>query len=110
MLLAKISPAANIVTQVDPFQYTQTAALYMTAVANQYVPDAETTNFSVIFGNLVPPVPIEEPQPAPFTVLYTYPLTLTSAQLATWGTNDNELLEIIAEQLNTTILEFINIP
>ena len=110
MLIAKISPSANIVSQVTPFIFEQNAAQYMTAVANQYVPDAESTNFSVLFGDISASVPSEEPQPPPFLLKYSYPLTLTSAQLSTWGTDDDELLKIIAAQLEVEILEFINVP
>jgi hypothetical protein len=110
MLLAKISPSANIVSQVTPFIFDQNIAQYMTAVANQYVPDSESTNFNVLFGEISPPVPLEEPQPEPFILKYSYPLTLTSQQLSTWGTDDSELLEIVAAQLGVEILEFINVP
>jgi len=110
MLLAKISPSAVIVSQTSPFEHTETAASYMTAVANQYILDGESTNFNVLFGNLSAPVPDEEPQPQPFVLLYSYPLVLTAEQLANWGTDDSELLQIIAEQIGTTILEFLNIP
>jgi hypothetical protein len=110
MLLAKISPSANIVLQVTPFIFDQNAAQYMTAVANQYVPDAESTSFSVLFGEMSVPVPSEQPQPEPFVLKYSYPLTLTSEQLSSWGTDDSELLEIIAAQLGVEILEFINVP
>jgi hypothetical protein len=110
MLVCKISPSANIVSQMTPFEHSETIAEYMTAVANQYIPDAESTTFSVLFGNLVSPVPPDEPQPSPFTLLYNYSLTLTAEQLSSWGTDDSELLEIIAAQLGVEILEFINIP
>lgn len=110
MLLAKISPSANIVSQVTPFTFEQNAAQYMTAVANQYIPDAESTNFNVLFGALSEPVPSEEPQPEPFVLKYSYPLVLTSEQLSTWGTDDSQLLEIIAEYFGVEILEFVNVP
>jgi len=110
MLVCKISPSASIVSQLTPFEHLETSAPYMTVVANQYVPNADSTTFNIIFGNLVSPVPAEDPQPSPFIVLYTYSLTLTKAQLSTWGTDDDELLQIIANQIGTTILEFVNIP
>lgn len=110
MLLAKISPSANIVSQMTPFIFDQNSAQYMTAVANQYVPDAESTNFTVLFGDISAPVPSEEPQPEPFVLKYSYPLTLTSEQLSTWGTDDSQLLDIIAEQFGVEILEFVNVP
>ena len=110
MLIAKISPSANIVSQVTPFMFEQYAVEYMTAVANQYVLNAESTNFNVLFGDISAFVPSEQPQPEPFVLKYSYFLTLTSAQLSTWGTDDSELLEIIAAQLGVEILEFINIP
>jgi hypothetical protein len=110
MLVCKISPSAKIASQVTPFEFSETFLQYMTAVANQYVPDAESTTFNVLFGNISAPVPPDEPQPAPFVSSYSYPLTLTAEQLSTWGTDDSELLEIIAAQLEVEILEFINIP
>jgi hypothetical protein len=109
MLLAKISPSANIVLQMTPFIFEQNAAQYMTAVANQYVPNAESTIFDVLFGDISAPVPPDEPQPEPFVLKYSYKLTLTSEELSTWGTDDSELLEIIAAQFGVEILEFLNV-
>jgi hypothetical protein len=109
MLVGKISPTAKIVFQETPFIHDEKDVQYMTAIANQYVLDAESTTFNVLFGEIPAPVPPDEPQPEPFNVLYTYVLTLTSEQLSTWGTDDSSLLQIVAEELGVEILEFVNV-
>lgn len=110
MLFAKISPSATIASQLTPFTFAQLKGEYMTAIANQYAPNSEFTQFTVIFGNFSDPVPVTEPQPLKFVSLYSYNLTLTAQQLSSWGTNDAELLTIIAEDIGTTITEFVNVP
>jgi hypothetical protein len=109
MLLAKITPPSEIVKQISPFEHSVTSASYMSVVASPYVPDAEVTNFIVSFGYYSPPVPEIEPQPSLYTFIYTYQLELTKDKLATWGTNDEELYEIVADVLGCSIVEFINV-
>lgn len=110
MLIAKISPSANIVSQVTPFAFEQIGSEYMTIVANQYVPDSEYTNLSILFGVMSSPVLSDNPQPSPFVLKYDYPMSLTADDLSTWGTSDRELFNIVANKFGITILEFINIP
>jgi hypothetical protein len=109
MLYAKITPSAEIVAQTTPFEHSTTNAPYMSVVANPYVPDAEVTNFTISFGYSVLPVAPEEPQPSPYVFIYTYQLLLTKQELATWGTDDEELYEIVANKLGCSIVEFINV-
>jgi hypothetical protein len=109
MLLAKITPTAEIVAQTTPFEHSTTNAPYMSVVANPYIPDAEITNFTISFGYSVPPAPLEEPQPSPYVFIYTYQLSLTKQELATWGINDEDLYEIVANKLGCSIVEFINV-
>jgi hypothetical protein len=109
MLLAKINPPAQIVAQTTPFEHSTTDAPYMSVVANPYIPDAEVTNFTLSFGYYEPPVGSEEPQPPPYVFIYTYQLPLTKQELATWGTDDEELYEIVVNKLGCSIVEFINV-
>jgi len=109
MLLAKISPAAEIVVQTTPFEHSTTEASYMSVVANPYIPDAEVTNFTLSFGYSVPPTPPEEPQSPSYIFIYIYQLSLTNEELSTWGTDDEELYQIVANKLGCSIIEFINV-
>lgn len=110
MLFAKISPKANIVSQTTPFAFDVQEAEYMSAVANQYIPNSPSTTFNVIFGKFSEPAPPDEPQPPLFVKMYSFSLVLTEEQLSTWGTNDDSLLEIVADVIGTQIVEFINVP
>jgi len=52
MLLAKINPAAEKVTEVTPFSSTTISLEYMTAIARPYVAGATQTNFALEFGTI----------------------------------------------------------
>jgi hypothetical protein len=107
MLLSKISPSAQIVSQATPFTSSVTVAPYMTVIANPYVPDAETTTFTISFAYKSDPVPPQDPQPAPYVFVYNYQLMLTKEELDTWGTNDEDLYQIVANKIGCSIIEFI---
>lgn len=109
MLLAKIDPPANIVVQTSPFEHSVISAPYMSVLANPYIPNADVTNFILSFGHTVPPSPPEEPQLPLYIFVYTYQIQLTKEELSTWGTDDEELYEIIANKIGCSIVEFINV-
>lgn len=114
MLFAKISPPCTVSVQTTPFQSDTIIGEWMTAYCMVYALGQEFTTFNVIFGNLsiLTQQDIQQgASPIPtFTSIYSIRLTFTAQQLASWGTNDEVALEIIAQALNTTITEFLNIP
>jgi hypothetical protein len=114
MLIAKINPAATFTSQSGPFVQTQTTtADYLTALARPYLVGAAKTNFEVLFGTYTAAVAgveasegVEavEAQPAKFNHVQSSQVTLTSEELASWGTDDSVLLTAIASKLGTSIL------
>lgn len=104
MLYAKISPSAKAVKLNGLFDASIIDADYMTAFADPYGLGTDSVVFKVNFGV----VELENGNPASFTVYNTMYITLDEAQISTWGTNDQVVLEEIASVLNLSILQFIN--
>jgi hypothetical protein len=105
MLLSKINPAAEKVTEVTPFSSTTMSLEYMTAIARPYVAGGSQTNFVVEFGTITEVEGIV----TSFTTRTQTNITLTSDELSTWGTNDEVLLSIIAAKLNVSVVSYINV-
>ena len=105
MLLSKINPAAEKVTEVTPFSSTTMSLEYMTAIARPYVAGGSQTNFVVEFGTITEVEGIV----TSFTPRTQTNITLTSDELSTWGTNDEVLLSIIAGKLNVSVVSYINV-
>ena len=105
MLLAKINPAAEKVTEVTPFSSTTISLEYMTAIARPYVAGATQTNFALEFGTITE----VEGVVTSFQTRTQSNLTLTSDELSTWGTNDEVLLSIIAGKLNVSVESYVNV-
>lgn len=107
MLLAKINPAATFTSQDGPFaQPTIITADYLTALARPYVAGADKTNFEIQFGTYVPAV---EGQSAKFNRVQSSQLVLTADELASWGTDDIDLLDAVASKLGTSVVETVEV-
>ena len=115
MLLARISPNATFTKQESPFQSTSIEAHHMTALARPYQLGGAQTGFEVVFGNYTPEVVAVEAsegveavkaQPAKFEQVSSSRVELTKEELASWGTDDNVVLEALAAKLGTTCTEF----
>ena len=104
MLLAKINPAAEKITEVTPFSSTTISLEYMTAIARPYVAGATQTNFALEFGTITE----VEGVVTSFQSRTQSNLTLTSDELSTWGTNDEVLLTIVAGKLGVAIEGYKN--
>jgi hypothetical protein len=104
MLLAKINPAAEKITEVTPFSSTTISLEYMTAIARPYVAGATQTNFALEFGTITE----VEGVVTSFQTRTQTNLTLTSEELSSWGTNDEVLLTIVAGKLSVAIEGYKN--
>lgn len=104
MLLAKINPAAEKITEVTPFSSTTTSLDYMTAIARPYVAGATQTNFVIEFGKINE----VEGVVTSFQSGTQTNLTLTSEELSSWGTNDEVLLTIVAGKIGVAIEGYKN--
>ena len=105
MLLAKISPAAKQIVQTSPFESSEISAEYMSALARPYALGSSKVNFEVVFGNLVEsPKPGSEETSQQFVRVTSSQLTLEGEELASWGTDDSVVLEVIAAKLGTSVV------
>jgi hypothetical protein len=105
MLLAKINPSAEKITEVTPFSSVTTSLDYMTAIARPYVAGATQTNFAIEFGNVTKVDGVA----TSFQSQTQSNLTLTSEELSSWGTNDEVLLTIVASKLGVAVEGYENV-
>lgn len=101
MLIAKINPAAQAVNQNSPFNVQSVDCDMMTAIARPYHLGATEVNFEVIYGTAT----ITGPTASDFKNQIRTNVTLTSAELTGWGTDDTFILGKIATKVGTTIVE-----
>lgn len=105
MLVAKINPSAKKVIEVTPFSSTTVELEYMTAIARPYIPGSESTNFQIQFGTLS-----SNNDKMKFSSELNDQLTLSSEELSNWGTNDDVLLNVVANKLGVEVLEIVEVP
>lgn len=105
MLYAKISPAAQIVKQDGPFSTIVKQAEYIIVDARNYVLGEGQTVFSVSFGT---PSYFPNGGFQGFQNELTNTTTLTSTELANWGTDDSVIFPLIAAKQGFTIVEVLD--
>ena len=105
MIFAKINPAAARVNQIDPFTSTTVTGSYMTAIARPYALGAKETRFEVKFGQVEFD---ENNQVTRYQDVVSSGLTMTSEELANWGSDDSAVLSAIASKLKVTIEEVVS--
>jgi len=98
MLLGKLATPALKVVQNGVFNTTSIPAEYMVVSTVRFVIGEDKTDFELRFGNV-----IIEDEKERFDIVLRENISLTSEELATWGTDDGVLLDIIATKLDTTI-------
>jgi hypothetical protein len=101
MLLGKLQNKATKVFQVSAFETKTETADYMVVKAD-FTIGASKVKFDVRFGNI-----IEENGSERFDILLRDSISLTSDELASWGTDDSVVLDLIASKLNNIIIEKI---
>lgn len=102
MILAKLATPAIKVVQNGAFGTTSITAEYLVVSTSRFVIGSNDVSFELRFGNLI--IETDEER---FDIVLRDNLTLTSEELATWGTDDSVLLDIIAAKLGTSITEKI---
>ena len=104
MLFAKINPQAIVANLNGPFDLQTTYAQYMTAIANPYRLGDYTVNFTIYYGDFI----LDDlDNPIGFTTKLTNNAVLTSPETLNWGTDDTYILNILAVQQGTTVVEYI---
>jgi hypothetical protein len=102
MLLGKLASPAIKVYQNGAFGTTSASADYMVVSTQRFVIGEDKVSFELRFGNI-----ITEDEKERFDVLIREKVQMTSSELATWGTDDSVLLDLIAAKLGTTVTEKI---
>lgn len=102
MLLGKLATPAVKVFQNGAFSSTTATAEYMVVSTQRFVIGEEKTTFEIRFVNIV-----TENDENRYDIVLREVIEMTSQELATWGTDDSVLLDLIATKLGTTITEKI---
>jgi hypothetical protein len=105
MIFGKISPVATIVHQSDPFTPTTVTGSYIAAVARPYVLGTDTVNFQVTYGNAVFD---ESGSVVNFNAVFNGSTIISGSDITDWGTDDSIILEQIAAQQGTTVIEVVS--
>jgi hypothetical protein len=100
MLLGKLATPATKVVQNGAFSSTSISADHLVVGTERFVIGEEKVTFELRFGNV-----ITENQKERFDIVLRENITMTSEELALWGTDDSVLLDVIAAKLGTTITE-----
>jgi hypothetical protein len=106
MLYAKISPAAKLVTQDGPFKTITTSAEYVAISAMDYSLGDNPIALMVQYGEPV----FQGEKFLFFNAIIRQRLELTPEQLATWGTDDSVVFDIVAQDQNFEIVELLTTP
>jgi hypothetical protein len=102
MLLGKLATPATKIYQNGAFSSTTATADYMVVKAQRYVIGEDEVTFEVRFGNLV-----TENDENRFDILLREQVKMSSLELASWGTDDTILLDLIASKLGNSLTEKI---
>lgn len=106
MIFGKINPVLSLATQDTLFNPAPEfiTGSYITAVANQYALGANQVNFRVSYGNCK----FESGSVVGFDVVHSDNVILSGSAIETWGTDDSVILEAIATQQGTTVVEIVS--
>jgi len=105
MIFGKIDPIASVIQQTSPFQTTTITGSYMTAIARPYVLGTNEVNFQVIYGNVIFN---ESGSVTNFQQIFSDNVLLTGSAISTWGEDDSVILNAIATQQGTTVIEVVS--
>lgn len=105
MIFGKIDPVATVYQQSSPFETATVTGSYITAVARPYVLGANIVNFQVIYGNATFG---ENGEVIDFQQVYSDNTVLSGSVISTWGENDSVILDAIATEQGTTVIEIVS--
>ena len=106
MLVAKINPPAKRVMQVGPFSTQEFTGDCMIARCDRLaIGTSDKIEFTIRFGNITYQKNIDGSDGrAMFDKVYQTRVEFTAAELATWGTDDSVVYDIIAQKMGFTVL------
>ena len=106
MLISEITPSAKKVNMVTPFSSTTIDLNYMSVIARPYIPGADENGFQVRYGEVATN---DDGDIIGFQGEESQRIILTKEELSTWGTNDEDLYQIIAKKIGVSIVSFHNV-
>jgi hypothetical protein len=106
MIFGEISPVIALAQQTDLFDQTTNyvTGSYIAAVANQYVLGANQVNFRVMYGNCT----FESGSVTNFQTVYATNVVLSGSTIETWGEDDSVILEAIAAEQGTSVINVVS--
>ena len=107
MIFGKINPVLSLATQDTLFNPAPefVTGSYMTAVANQYPLGANQVNFRVSYGNCTFD---EAGAVVKFDTVHADNVVLSGSTISTWGEDDSVILNAIAAEQGTTVIEVVS--
>lgn len=106
MIFGKIDPVAVAVSQqTDPFNQTQVTGSYMTGIARPYYLGSNVVNFQVSYGNCVFDA---SGSVIGFETIFNGNAQLSGSVIADWGSDDSTILNALAAQQGTTVVEIVS--
>jgi hypothetical protein len=103
MLFAEINPPAQVSKQTSPFQSTTIQCNHFTCFSDRYDLNPTEMTFFVVFGQLEQKNGLKY-----FKKSYGEKVTLTSNDLANWGTDDSVILQKIASRYSVNIVKILD--
>ena len=105
MIFGKIDPVLYKAVQDNPFNPTPEyiTASYVTAFADRYFMGSNQVNFRVLYGNCT----FEDGEITLFNTIQYANVTLSGSAIETWGTDDAVILDDIANQQGTSVIQII---
>lgn len=106
MIFGQINPVVSIAAQDGIFNPSPEfiTGSYITAVANQYILGANQVNFRVLYGNCT----FDSGSVVDFKSVYATNAILSGSAIETWGTDDSVILQAIAQQQGTSIVQVVS--
>jgi hypothetical protein len=106
MIFGKIDPVAVAVSQqADPFTPSTVTGSYMTGIARPYYLGTNTVNFQVAYGNCIFN---ESGSVIGFETIFNGNAQLSGSVIADWGSDDSTILNALAAQQGTTVVEVVS--
>jgi hypothetical protein len=105
-IFGKINPVISLPQQTSLFNPTPSFITgdYMTAVANPYSLGSNEVNFRVLYGNCTFD---GQGNVVEFKTIHSDSVLLSGEVISTWGEDDSVILEALASQQGTNVVEIV---
>ena len=105
MLYAKIFPIAKRIRQINAFSSLTIEGDYMTFSIQPYIAGSNSIKVNVMFGNITE-ITTDDNNYEQFNLIYSTKIDVSGTDLQNWGVEDEYLLDVIANKIGTSIVEY----